>query len=127
MERIPIAGPWITEREVQYVADAAANGWYGQANAYQDRFERAFAEYLGVKFAVSLPSCTSAIHLALAALGMRPKRRAGRAMMFPGAASGPVETLRLAFIATDARPGCLMLQVQNNRKSDTHSTPINKG
>src|SRR5262245_37285740 len=72
MERIPISGPWITQKEIDYVSDAAANAWYGQANAYNERFERAFADYVGVRFAVSLPSCTSAIHLALLALGVGP-------------------------------------------------------
>lgn len=62
---IPVAGPWITQKEVDYVADAAANAWYENANIYNERFERAFAKYIGVKYAVSLPSCTSAIHLAL--------------------------------------------------------------
>ncbi len=70
MERIPIAGPWITEREIRYVSDAVARCWYDHANEYVDRFERAFAEYLGVQYAVSLPSCTSAIHLSLLALGI---------------------------------------------------------
>jgi perosamine synthetase len=69
-ERIPIAGPWITEREIRYVTDAAARCWYGNANEYVDRFERAFAEFLGVPHAVALPSCTSAIHLSLLALGI---------------------------------------------------------
>lgn len=72
MNRIPIAGPWITQKEVDYVADAAAHGWYDGAGVYLQRFERAFAEYLGVRHAVALPSCTSAIHLALAALGVGP-------------------------------------------------------
>jgi perosamine synthetase len=72
MERIPVAGPWITDKEVRYVADAAANAWYSNANMYHERFERAFAEYLGVKHAVALPSCTSAIHLSLLALGIGP-------------------------------------------------------
>ncbi|HYK88916.1 MAG TPA: DegT/DnrJ/EryC1/StrS family aminotransferase [Acidobacteriota bacterium] len=71
-ERISVAGPWITAKEVSYVADAAANAWYGNARMYNDRFERAFAEYTGTRYAVSLPSCTSAIHLALAALGIGP-------------------------------------------------------
>ena len=69
---IPIAGPWITQREIDYVTDAATNGWYANANAYPERFERCFAAYLGVRHAVSLPSCTSAIHLALAALDIGP-------------------------------------------------------
>src|SRR5262249_24316781 len=66
--RIPIAGPWITQKEIDYVTDAVANGWYDRAGVYPQRFERAFAEYLGVRHAVSLPSCMAAIHLALAAL-----------------------------------------------------------
>ncbi len=72
MERIPVAGPWITQREIDYVTDAVTNCWYGQASRYHDRFERAFADYIGVQHAVALPSCTSAIHLSLAALGIGP-------------------------------------------------------
>ena len=71
-DRIPIAGPSITQREIDYATDAAANGWYERAGEYPRRFETAFAEYLGVKHAVSLPSCTSGLHLALASLGIGP-------------------------------------------------------
>jgi len=69
-ERIPIAGPGITQREIDYAIDAAANGWYARAGEYPGRFEAAFAAYIGVKHAVSLPSCTSGLHLALAAAGI---------------------------------------------------------
>ncbi|OAI50966.1 glutamine--scyllo-inositol aminotransferase [Planctomycetaceae bacterium SCGC AG-212-F19] len=72
MERIPVAGPWITQKEIDYVADAAAHAWYDQANVYHQRFEEAFARYIGTRYAVSLPSCTSAIHLSLLALGVGP-------------------------------------------------------
>ncbi|HYE32343.1 MAG TPA: DegT/DnrJ/EryC1/StrS family aminotransferase [Methylomirabilota bacterium] len=72
MERIPVSGPWITQKEIDYVADAAANAWYKNANMYHERFEKAFATYLGVRFAAALPSCTSAIHLSLLALGIGP-------------------------------------------------------
>jgi perosamine synthetase len=71
-DRIPIAGPSITQREIDCATDAAANGWYERAGEYPRRFETAFAEYLGVKHAVSLPSCTSGLHLALASLGIGP-------------------------------------------------------
>jgi perosamine synthetase len=71
-ELIPVSGPWITQKEIDYVADAAANAWYSKANIYNDKFEKAFAEYLGVNYAVSLPSCTSAIHLSLLACGVEP-------------------------------------------------------
>ncbi len=72
MTSIPVAGPWITQKEIDYVTDAVSNCWYGQANKYHDRFEKAFAEYIGVNHAVALPSCTSAIHLSLAALNIGP-------------------------------------------------------
>ena len=46
--------------------------WYENASLYHDRLRKAFAEYIGRKYAIPLPSCTSAIHLALAALGVGP-------------------------------------------------------
>jgi perosamine synthetase len=72
MERIPVAGPWITDKEIRYVTEAVTNAWYGKANIYHERFERTFADYLGMRFAVAVPSCTSAIHLSLCALGVGP-------------------------------------------------------
>ena len=72
MKRIPVSGPSITEKEIAYVTDAVTNAWYTNANVFNDRFERAFAEYHGVRHAVSLPSCTSALHLSLLALGIGP-------------------------------------------------------
>jgi len=72
MERIPVAGPWVTQKEVDYVADAAANAWFQNAYTYNRRFEETFARHLGVKHAVSLPHCTAGLHLALLALGVGP-------------------------------------------------------
>jgi perosamine synthetase len=70
MDRIPVAGPWITQHEVDYVAEATKTAWYGNSNAYQQRFEAAFANYVGRRYGIALPSCTSAIHLALLAIGL---------------------------------------------------------
>jgi perosamine synthetase len=70
MKRIPIAGPSITQKEIDYVTDAVTSAWYADANTFHERFERAFAEHCGRKHAVSLPSCTSGLHLALLALGI---------------------------------------------------------
>lgn len=72
MEHIPVSGPWITQKEIEYVTDAVTHAWYDKANMYHERFEKAFSEYLGVPYAVTLPSCTSAIHLSLTALGIGP-------------------------------------------------------
>jgi len=70
MRPIPVAGPSITQKEIDYVTDAVTNAWYENANIYHERFEKAFARYIGTKYAMALPSCTSAIHLSLLSLGI---------------------------------------------------------
>jgi perosamine synthetase len=109
MKVIPVSGPWITAKEIEYVADAAANAWYSNANVFNQRFERAFAETIGVRHAVSLPSCTSAIHLALLALGVGP----GDEVVVPDltwiASVAPVTYVGASpvFADVDARTWCL--------------------
>ena len=71
-ERIPVAGPWVTELERDFVADAAMNDWYQRAGQSVGQFEREFAEYLGVRHAAAVPHCTSALHLAMLAFGIGP-------------------------------------------------------
>lgn len=72
MRKIRISGPSITQKEIDFVSDAVKTAWYDEANKYNVRFEQSFARYLGVKHAISLPSCTSAIHLALQGLDIGP-------------------------------------------------------
>ena len=67
---IPIAGPWITEREVAAVARAAARSWFEHATDESRGFEAEFAEMTARRHAIALPSCTSGLHLALLALGV---------------------------------------------------------
>ena len=64
--------PSITELEVRYATDAAANGWGEKCYEYINRFEQAFANHLGVKYAIATSSCTGALHMGLAALGIGP-------------------------------------------------------
>ena len=66
------AGPSISGRETSYVLRAARESWDEGAGAFCMRFERAFAEYLGVGHAIATSSCTGALHLGLASLGLGP-------------------------------------------------------
>lgn len=70
--RIAYTKPSITELEVSYATDAARNGWGAQCYDYLNRLERDFAAHLGVKHAIATSSCTGALHLGLAALGIGP-------------------------------------------------------
>lgn len=66
------AGPSISAREISYTLDAIKYGWNNEWNKYIKKFEATFATYLGVKYALTTSSCTGALHLALAALGIGP-------------------------------------------------------
>lgn len=70
MSRVYYTKPSITDLEVRYATDAAASGWGERCYDYIHRFERAFAEHLGVKHAIATSSCTGALHMGLAALGV---------------------------------------------------------
>jgi len=68
--RIFYTKPSITELETSYAADAAANGWGARCYDYIIRFEKEFAAYLGTSHAIATSSCTGAMHMGLAALGI---------------------------------------------------------
>lgn len=70
--RIHYTKPSITDLEVRYATDAAENGWGAKCYEYIGRFEQAFREHLGVDHAIATSSCTGAIHMGLAALGIGP-------------------------------------------------------
>jgi len=70
MSRIYYTKPSITELEQRYAADAAAHGWGERCYEYIDRFERMFAEHLGVSHTIATSSCTGALQLGLAGLGI---------------------------------------------------------
>ncbi|WP_426123910.1 DegT/DnrJ/EryC1/StrS family aminotransferase [Pararhizobium sp. PWRC1-1] len=68
--RISYTKPSITELEVAYATDAAANGWGERCYDYIVRFENGFRQHLGVTHAIATSSCTGALHMGLAALGI---------------------------------------------------------
>ena len=70
--RIPYTKPSITDLEVRYATDAAANGWGAHCYDYIHRFEDAFKAHLGVDYAIATSSCTGALHMGMAGLGIGP-------------------------------------------------------
>jgi perosamine synthetase len=122
MQRIPVSGPSITQKEIDYVTDAVTRCWYGQANEYHERFERAFAEYIGVRHAVTLPSCTSAIHLSLLALGVGT----GDEVIVPDctwiASSAPIKYVGATTVFADIDPQSWCLSVDAFERAITPRT-----
>jgi len=67
---IPIAKPLIGEEEKRAVLEVLSSGMLAQGEKVA-KFERNFADYIGVKHAIAVNSGTSALHTALLACGIR--------------------------------------------------------
>lgn len=67
---IPLAIPLIGEEEEKAVLEVLRSGWLTHG-PYNTKFEEEFAEYIGVRHAVSMNSCTSALEAALKAYDIK--------------------------------------------------------
>lgn len=68
---IPFAKPWLDAEEEQAAVRAIRSGWVSQGPE-AEAFEREFAAYTGAAHACAVSNCTTALHLALKAIGLRP-------------------------------------------------------
>jgi perosamine synthetase len=67
---LPVAAPTLGGNEQKYVMDCLQSSWISSTGKYIDQFEEAFAKFCDVKYAVSCSNGTTALHLALLALGL---------------------------------------------------------
>lgn len=70
MSFLPVCEPLLAGNELEYVTDAVKTGWISSSGKYVTAFERAFADYCGVKHGIAVCNGTVALHLALVALGI---------------------------------------------------------
>ncbi len=68
---IPITKPLFGEAELRAVQEPLKSGWVVQGPFVQ-RFEEEFSEFTGAKYSIAASSCTTALHMAVAALGLKP-------------------------------------------------------
>jgi perosamine synthetase len=68
---IPVCEPFITGEELKYVSDCIKTNWISSKGKYIEEFERKFSHYCGCQYGVSTTSGTTALHLAIASLGIR--------------------------------------------------------
>ncbi|MEH2197170.1 DegT/DnrJ/EryC1/StrS family aminotransferase [Nostoc sp.] len=71
MQSIPIAKPWLGEAEAEAASRAIMSGWVTQGPEVA-AFEQEFAAYVGANHACAVSNCTTALHLALLAVGVKP-------------------------------------------------------
>jgi perosamine synthetase len=68
---IPVNEPLISQESKNNVLQALETGWISSAGSFVKQFEENFADYLGVKHAISVTNGTAALHVALMALGIK--------------------------------------------------------
>jgi len=71
LKAIPIARPSFGPNEEKAVLEVLRSGWVSQGPRVAE-FERKFAGYVGAAHAVAVSSCTTALHLAFLAAGVKP-------------------------------------------------------
>jgi len=68
---IPITKPSLGKEEAEAAREVILSGWVTQGVRVK-AFEGAFASYVGSSYACAVSSCTSGLHLALLAVGVKP-------------------------------------------------------
>ena len=66
---LPFARPSIKQEDIEEVVDTLNSDWL-TTGPKTHLFEEEFAKYIGCKYAVAVNSCTAALHISLAALGI---------------------------------------------------------
>ena len=69
---ISVCEPFLKGNEKRYILDCINSNWISSSGKYIKKFEEAFSSYCGVKYGITVINGTSALHLALAALGVQP-------------------------------------------------------
>ncbi len=69
---LSLATPLLNGNEYSYLMDAFLSTWISSSGKYVESFEKNFAQYCGVRFGVATSNGTTALHLALTALGIGP-------------------------------------------------------
>tara|TARA_B100000886_G_scaffold335772_1_gene293388 strand:- start:382 stop:1500 length:1119 start_codon:yes stop_codon:yes gene_type:complete len=72
LKKIPISNIKLKKTDINYLKECIESGWVSSQGKFVNKFEKMFAKFCGTKFAISTSNGTSALHLALLALGIKP-------------------------------------------------------
>lgn len=68
--KYPVYQPYFNGKEKEYVNDCIDSTWISSKGKYIERFEKEYANYIGVKYGAAVCNGTIALHLGLMALGI---------------------------------------------------------
>lgn len=119
--QIPIARPDIGKEEIQAVMETMKSGWVTQGKKVE-QFEESFAKYCGVKHGVAVNSGTAALHIALAALGIKGNDEVITTPLSCVATTNPILYLNARPVFIDVDPQTLNINPALIEKKITQKT-----
>ena len=68
---ISVCKPTLKGNELKYVTDCIKSNWISSSGQYVNKFEEGFSKFCGAKYGIACSNGTTAIHLALMAIGVK--------------------------------------------------------
>lgn len=120
--RVQIAAPDLDGNEAKYVAECMTTTWISSAGRFISEFEQKFADFCGVEHAIATNNGTTALHLALTALGVEP----GDEVIIPTltyiATANAVRYCGATPVLADSEPLAMTIDVDEVRRKITPRT-----
>lgn len=119
---IPISAPSLTNLEREHLIAAYDSGWISSLGEYITKFEKSFADYVGVSYALTVSNGTVGLHLALLALGIS----SGDEVIIPAltfvATANAIKYMGATPVLVDIDPVSLCLDEGQLQKAITNKT-----
>ncbi len=115
MKKIPYGRQNITDEDIQAVVETLKGDWLTQGPKIGE-FEKAFAEYVGAKYAVAVSNGTAALHLCTLALGVNKNDKVITTPITFAASANCVRYARGEVVFADIDPETYLLDINEVEK-----------
>jgi len=120
---LPFHQPSIDKEEIKEVLDTLKSGWLTTGPKVK-KFEEKFAKFIGVKYAIAVNSCTAALHLALAAIGLKRGDEVIVPTMTFAATAEVVRYFDAKPVLADIEPDTLLIDPHEIERKITKKTKV---
>lgn len=114
-KRIPYGKQHVTDKDIQAVVDVLKSDWLTQGPKVAE-FEKAFADYIGVKYAVAVSNGTAALHLSTLVLGVNKNDKVITTPITFAATANCVRYAEAEVVFADIDPETYLLDINEVEK-----------
>ena len=115
MKNIPYGRQHITAEDIQVVVDTLQSDFLTQGPMVH-AFEKSFAKYIGVEYAVAVSNGTAALHLSALALGLKPGQKVITTPITFAASANCIEYCGAEAVFADIDPKTALLDINKVRE-----------